>query len=56
MAIAVYNQLEELNQLVGYFFECNDEAASSLPDYMKVRFAMCLYLVLVGYMGAMWWY
>lgn len=36
VAIAVYNQLEELNQLVGYFFECNDEAASSMPDYMTV--------------------
>lgn len=36
VAIAVYNQLEELNNLVGYFFEYSDEAAQTLPNWMKI--------------------
>ena len=36
VAIGVYNQLEELNQLIGYFFEINDEASQSLPDFQKI--------------------
>ena len=31
VAVAIYNQLEELNQLVGYFFSYNDLAAQTLP-------------------------
>lgn len=36
VAIAVYNQLEELNNLIGYFFEYSDEAAQTLPNWMKI--------------------
>ena len=36
VAIAVYNQLEELNQLVGFFFSYNDAAAQNLPDWVKI--------------------
>ena len=36
VAIAVYNQLEELNQLVGFFFTYSDAAAQNLPDWVKI--------------------
>ena len=36
VAIAVYNQLEEVNSLVGFFFSEYDSAAQTLPDYMKI--------------------
>jgi ABC-type multidrug transport system fused ATPase/permease subunit len=36
VAIAVYNQLEELNNSIGLFFTVNDAAAQTLPNWMKV--------------------
>ena len=36
VAIAVYNQLEELNNSIGFFFTINDAAAQTLPNWMKV--------------------
>jgi ABC-type multidrug transport system fused ATPase/permease subunit len=37
VAIAVFNQLEELNSLVGTFFSYNDAAAQTLPNWMQVQ-------------------
>ena len=37
VAIAVYNQLEELNSLIGTFFTINDAAAQTLPNWMRVQ-------------------
>ena len=37
VAIAVYNQLEDLNGLIGTFFTINDAAAQTLPNWMKVQ-------------------
>ena len=36
VAIAVYNQLEELNNSIGLFFTVNDAAAQMLPNWMRV--------------------
>lgn len=37
VAIAVFNQLEELNSVIGNFFTYNDAAAQTLPNWMKVQ-------------------
>ena len=37
IAIAVYNQLEELNSLIGNFFSLNDAAAQTLPNWIKIQ-------------------
>lgn len=37
VAIAVFNQLEELNSVIGSFFTYNDAAAQTLPNWMQVQ-------------------
>ena len=37
VAIAVYDQLEQLNSLMGTFFTINDAAAQQLPNWMRVQ-------------------
>ena len=37
IALAIYQQLEDLNQFIGTFFTLCDAASQSLPNYMKVQ-------------------
>ena len=37
VAVGIYNQLEQLNGLVGQFLSVNDLCAQSLPNYMKIQ-------------------